>query len=292
MVMLSRRKLLIGAGASLLARKASALGGGGTPDPYTLPRLPGEVEGYNAFGGRTQVAVSSLSGSVGCILFGGDSVCSDVVNSLYTPTQANNFNFDIRNGALYKTVEPLLGCNWNAETPNNPSGSFFSRVADTLIANGVYANVVLVPFGLGGSLLADYASGGALAGIFAPIKARLDAAGLSATGIYYMCGANDTPAGTSQASCTTSLNSTISILRGIWSTTPIFIPEHSIFNLTASANVQNAQAAVLNSGNFIYTGGNMDSITSSSDYWDNTHPNATGAAAMASIAVTAISAHP
>ena len=49
--------------------------------------------------------------------------------------------------------------------------------------------------------------------------------------------------------------------------------------------------SVWSSGNKVYDGGNMDSLTSSSNYWDNTHPNSTGTAAMASLAVTAISAH-
>jgi lysophospholipase L1-like esterase len=107
-----------------------------------------------------------------------------------------------------------------------------------------------------------------------------------------MLGANDTPAGTTQASATASLTSIISTIRALWATTPLFIAEHTIFNLTTNSGVQAAQAAVLDSGSAIYSGGNYDTLTSSSDYWDNTHPNATGAAAMASIAVTAITAHP
>lgn len=292
-MLLSRRKLLLAAPALILPKRALAFGGGSSPDPYTLPRLPGAVDGWQATGGRTRVNPSSLSGSVGCIVVFGDSVPSNVVNSIYTPTQANNYNFNIYDGGLYKTVEPLLGCNWNAESPADvPSGSFFTRVADSLITNAVYPNVVLVMMGLGGSLLADYASGGSLNGRFAPVKARLDAAGLTATGIYCMLGANDGPNGTTGSSATTSMDSIVSTVRGIWPSTNMFVATHTLFDLTTYPAIQTAQQSVWSSSNKVYDGGDMDSLTSSSDYWDGTHPNATGAAAMASLAVTAISAHP
>lgn len=289
--MLSRRKLLVGGASSLIAsRKAFAFGGASSPDPYIIPRLPGYAPGYNSCGGRTLVEPSSLSGSVGCLVIFGDSVSSNVVNSTITPAQANNYNFDIYNGGLYKTAEPLLGCNWNAETPIT-SGCIFTGVADELIANAVRNNIVLVPISLGGSLLADYAAGGAINGIFNPTKARLDAAGLTASGIYCLLGANDTPAGTSEASATSSIQSIVSTVRRIWPSTPMFVATHTLFNLTTSSAVQTALQSVWSNSNQVYDGGNIDSLTSSSNYWDNTHPNSTGRANMVSLIVPAISAH-
>lgn len=291
-MLVTRRKLLLAAPALIIPKRAFAFGGGSAPDPYILPRLPIYPEGWNfPVPARTQVAPSSLTGSVGCIVIAGDSVCSNVVNSTQAAAQSTNFNFNVASGGLYKTIEPLFGCNWNTGFAGF-SGNFFTNVADTLIANSIYANVVLVPCGLGGSLLADYASGGALNGMFAPVKKRLDAAGLTATGLYFMCGANDTNSGTSQASATTSITSLVSTLRAIWPTTNIFVPTHTNFNLVTNAGIQAALQSVWSSGNKVFDGGNMDSITSSSNYWDNTHPNSTGRVAMASLAATAITSHP
>jgi hypothetical protein len=291
--MIKRRSFLIGAG-SLLASPSivRAIGGGSSTDPYIMPTLPGYNPGWQAYGARTQVAVSSLTGGIGCILAFGDSVGSNVVNATYTPVQAKNYNFNVYNGGLYATKEPLLGGNFNAAT----SGSIWSQAGDNLLTNvswnAIYTNYVIAPIMLGGSLLTDYASGGALNGAFAPSKLRLDAAGLTVTGIHCLLGANDTNAGTSQVSATASITSIVSTLRALWPTTPIFVATHSLFNLVTNAGIQAALQSVWSAGNKVYDGGNFDSLTAAGNYWDNTHPNATGRAAMATLLSNAIAAHP
>jgi hypothetical protein len=224
-------------------------------------------------------------------------VHSNVVPTQYTPTNANNLNFFVGNGGLYKTVEPLLGCNYNtALVPISGNGCIWSQAADNLLAaaafSALYSNCIVVPIGLGGSLLADYASGGALNGLFAPVKRRLDAAGITVTGIHCLAGCNDTNAGTPQAAATTSMTSITSTVRGIWPTTPFFVATHTLFNLVTNAGIQAALQSVWSSGNKVYDGGNFDSLTGSGNYWDGTHPNATGRAAMATLLTNAIAAHP
>jgi len=291
-MLLHRRRLLrLGATAGLTLaspRIVKALGGASAPDPYILADLPGYPAGWQAYGGRSQVSALPIGANTAVIMLFGDSTPSNVVNSIYTPTQSLNQTFNVYNGGVYTTVEPLLGCNTNTPT----SGSFFSRVADTLISGGTFTRVILVPFGVGGSLFADYAVGGSINGRIAAAYRRIQAAGLTAGHVYwyFQCGANDKNAGVSQASATASLNSIISTIRSV-SSANIFIPTHSMFALGTSAAIQAAQAAVIDNVT-IFTGGNIDTLTGAGNYWDSgTHFNATGAAAGAAIAAPAIAAH-
>ncbi len=259
-----------------------------SPDPFILPELPGYPFGNQAYGGRTLVDKTLIAESTAVILTLGDSCISNVVNSIYTVTQAKNQNFNVYNGGLYSSVEPLLGCQTNAA--NLASGNFFSRVCDTLITNAVYARVIHAPIAVGGSLLFDYSTSGSVNGRIGAAYRRLVANGLPPTAVYIMLGANDSA--TSQANATTYLGQIISTIRGLGFTGNIFVAKHTLFGLVVNANVQAAQAAVLDTPGKVFSGGDMDSLTAGGNYWDNTHYNSTGAAAAAALAVTAITAHP
>jgi lysophospholipase L1-like esterase len=290
------KRLLVCAAAFFICSQAiaqtSAFGGASSPDPNLMPEMPNTVAGNSTYSGRTQVSPVLVGGeNTGVILVLGDSTGSNVVNSIFTPVNTTkNQNLNPYNGGVYQSVEPLLGCTTNQALP--ASGNFFTRVADTLITNAVYARVIVEPISVSGTLFADWAVGGAINGRIAAAYKRMTAVGLTPTGIYIMLGVNDTNAGTGQIAATASLNSIISTIRALNSTVPIFVPKHSIFGLVTSAAVQNAQAAVLDSPGKVYSGGDMDTLTAAGNYWDNTHFNATGAAAAAALAVTAITAHP
>jgi hypothetical protein len=285
---MNKREFVLGLSASAIG--CLVPGVGSATDPYRLPELPGYPPGWQNYAGRTPVASLPIGANTAVIMLFGDSTCSNVVNSFYTPTQTLNENFNVYTGGQYPTSEPVLGCNINSG--NLSSGCYFSRVADNLRAAATFSRVILVPFGVGGSLFADYAAGGAINGRIAAAYRRIQTAGLTAGHVYwyFQCGANDKNAGVSQASATASLNSIISTIRGL-SSANIFIPTHSNFGLATSAGIQAAQAAVIDNVS-VFTGGNMDSLAgSSSNYWDNTHFNATGAAAAATLAANAIAAH-
>lgn len=260
-----------------------------SPDPYILPELTGYPFGNKAYGDKVQVSSALVGGeNTAVILTLGDSLMSNIVSSTYSPTQAKNHNFNVYNGGCYVSKEPLLGCQINGA--QYLSGNFFTRVADTLITNGTYQRVIHVPIAVGGSLLADYADGGSVNGRILPAYKRVKANVGELTAVFIMLGANDY--GTNQTSATLSLNSIISTIRNCGITCNIFVARHTIFGLVANPAVQAAQVSVLNSTTKIYSGGDMDSITSGSYYWDGTHYNASGAIQAAAIAVAAITAHP
>lgn len=259
------------------------------PDPYVLPELTNYPFGNKAYGSKVQVSSALVGGeTTAVILTLGDSLMSNIVNSIYTPTQTKNHNFNVYNGGCYVSKEPLLGCQINGALYD--SGNFFTRVADTLITNGIYQRVIHVPIAVGGSVLADYAEGGSVNGRILPAYRRVLANIGDLTAVYIMLGANDY--GTNQTNATLSLNSIISTIRNCGITCNIFVARHTIFGLITNPAVQAAQVSVLNSGTKIYSGGDMDSITSAANYWDNTHYNSAGAIQAAALAVTAITAHP
>jgi lysophospholipase L1-like esterase len=71
----------------------------------------------------------------------------------------------------------------------------------------------------------------------------------------------------------------------------ILVARHTNFGLIVNPPVQAALTSVLSDANKVYTGGDMDSLTDPSNYWDGTHLTATGADNAANIAVAAITAH-
>jgi hypothetical protein len=177
------------------------------------------------------------------IVWFGDSISSNTVDSLYTPTQTKNHNFNVYNGGCYLPADPMLGCQIN---PANPaSGVWAARAADLLIGAGAYQRVINVPIAVGGSLFKYWASLGIIGGPFAPTKRRLDTAGLTTTCVFCTLGANDSISGTDQATATRQLKSIIVNIIDAGLTCKIFISRHSTFGNVTSSGVQAAQAAVV-----------------------------------------------
>ncbi|MBN8987410.1 MAG: hypothetical protein J0H42_04140 [Rhizobiales bacterium] len=258
------------------------------PDPYILPELGnGYPQGNQASGGRTLVSKPLVGGERTAVyLTLGHSLMSNTVNSLYSVTQAKNQNFNVYDGGCYATVEPLLGCQINTAQP--ASGCFFSRAGDVLIGGGNLDRFVHAPIAVGGSVVADWAAGGAVNGRILPAHRRLVDTGLTPTGIVVFLGANDHT--TTQAVATVGYQSIISTIRG-FTAAPIYIVRHSLFALVSKPNLLAAQAAVLDAGNAVYTGGDLETgFVSSSLYWDDTHYNATGAAAASTVVASALAA--
>lgn len=259
------------------------------PDPYILPELTNYPFGNKAFGDKVQTTSALVGGeTTAVILTLGDSLMSNTVNSLYVPVQARNHNFNVYNGGCYISKEPLLGCQINAALYN--SGCWFTRAADNLITNGVYQRVIHVPIAVGGSVLADWATGGSVNGRILPAYRRVLANIGDLTAVYIMLGANDRT--TTQTDATNSLNSIINTIRNCGITCKIFVAKHSIFGLVTVPAVQAAQVSVLSTVNLIYPGGDADTLTASGNYWDGTHFNSTGSAAYATLTTAAITLHP
>lgn len=276
--------------------------GGGycSSDPYQIYDISTGIvnlsTGNYNISGRTQTYSALNSSETSCVIIAiGQSNIANSVNAIYAVTQARNNTFCVYNGATYVSSEPLLGCN----TSPADSGNWITQLADRLITVGSYSRVILVPIGIGGTIVADWASSVGTLGQRIPVTARrMASVGLRATHIIWHQGESDTTAATTQASYTNSLASVIASFRtyGIMATTAtssaakMFINTVSWANGTTSTAVTGGQAANVN-GVDVITGANSDSISSSFRY-DNTHYNASGATLMSSLMLPIVQANP
>lgn len=249
-----------------------------TNDPYSLAVVAPFVQGnpnnnffadWNNPSGKEVVDSTSITGTTLTLVVFGQSNTTDVVPALYVPTnRLGVINFNIGDGGFYRaktgggSIDPLLGCTGFA--PNLPSawpnGNWIGELADQLITAGKATNVVIVPIGVGGSFVADWASGGSNNPRINVTYLRLQRAGLTPDAIIFGQGESDHGV-TSQVNYTASGNSMISTIRALWPNVPIFINVESWAGGTVDTNVQNAQAALVNHGNKVWAGANADTMT-------------------------------
>lgn len=266
-------------------------GVGSISDPYHLIEHPEFAVSFYDTAGYTQVDATLVGGqSTAVIVCVGQSNICNSGNATYTPANALNHHLCICNGGCYQAKSNLLGCN----TQPNGNGNWIARLADKLITAGTYTRVILVPIGIGGTVISQWAAGGIFNHRIGVCNNRLTAAGLTATHVIWHQGESDEGAGTSQADYTTGLNSVISTFRtssfNALKTAKFFPCKVSWFNGSTSAAIQAAQAAVVDNVT-IFAGADSDSLDGTNRY-DNTHFNATGQDAIAGLMKTIIQAHP
>lgn len=256
---MNRRAFL--AGSSLLLGGWGPPGGSAIPisNPFQLGQFyqgVGPVWPHNSTVGRTTVNPATLSGTTKCVMVIGDSMPANSGPTPYTVTQAKNYNFNISDGGLYKTVDPVLGAAGGFASPHLSSPC--AGMGDNLITGGFCTNAVILPNGMGSCLIADWAVGGALNQNIRVMAQRFAATGLTLDAIVWHGGVNDNIAGTSQVVYAAGLTSLIATLRIYWPSVPILIGVCTVGNIAVSAPIQAAQAAAVNHPAGIWAGVNSD----------------------------------
>jgi hypothetical protein len=251
---------------------------GAAPDPFIIKEPSDQTiaPGNRNIDGLTQVDPRTVSGAgKAIIVVGGQSLSANYSQTTYTPSSANVRVLNSYNGGIYRVNGSALpGC-------GNTLDNYFKRVADKLISGAKYTDVLLVPIAIGSMSFTDYAAGGQMNHRISVAGQRLASLGLTATYICWGQGESDNAAATSQAICTSGLNSIISSCASAFgSSIPMYIASESYYLGATAANVTNAQAAVV--GGVVHAGPNLDSLNSSNRY-DNIHFNATGADAAATL---------
>lgn len=261
------------------------------PDPFasSFPAASNEFFSGYEINGKTRVS-SAINGAIrNCVLLiaGQSNVCNNFPAS-YTPTNVGKVdNFNIYDGAVYSAADPLLGT--AREAASLGRGNFSGRLADKLINANKFDRVILVPIGIGGTLVSDWETGFCKDRMRVAIN-RLAAGGIVPTAVLWGQGEQDNFASTAQAAYQTSLTNVIANARaaGLGSTIPWFIAQQTWNSGTTSAAVQSAQAAIVNVGSRIYAGPNADSLNATNRQADNTHFNDTGSNAYAGLWQTAL----
>lgn len=273
-------------------------------DPYNLvPPVPfiaasnTKFPDYNNTNGKTQVSAATLSSqTTGVIIIAGQSLVTNVVPTNYTSVSSLNQNFSITNGGCFVASGTQLGCTGYAPNlPTNPwpTSATASWIGDQLIGSSIFQRVITVPIGVGGSVIADWAVGGANNPRIAVAQQRLASVGLIPAAFLWEQGESDNLAGTTQSAYTTGLNSLISTVHSVfWSSLPIFVAQATFINNTTSSAIRAAQAASWSSASFIIQGPDCDSLGLGFRQSDQTHWNATsGASAVAGLWVTSLVAY-
>lgn len=234
------------------------------------------------------------------LIWAGQSQSGAATPSCYTPTNASAIdNLSIKDGNIYAATEstsaPLLGATWAYQALGGTvCGSISLRVADTLITQGKFDRVIIVPIGSGGSNIAlwDPVSNGILSSRPCAAMARLAARGItpSVTNVTFaftwMQGESDH--GTGQSTYQTILGNMKTALLACGFSGRMFIAKETWVcsggvNST-DTNVQNAQVAAVDNVT-IFAGPNADALGTTNRQSDcsgapGTHFNDTGAAAL------------
>lgn len=276
-------------------------GGVAPPDPFTLYDTNTltaiqTTGGYRITSGRSARSATINAGIRNLVLLtAGQSLICNVGPTLYTPTNASVIdNLNVYDGQIYDCAGPLLGTSYTpTQVPPLGPGNVPLRVADTLITNGKFDRVIMVPLAIGNTNISSW---GDATGIHANRTQvgmlRLAARGITPgmTGVTFAClmadGHRDYADGTSQAAWTASCNSFISTLNATGFNGRIFVCSESESAQTSNA-IRSAQAAVRN-GTTVFDGGDIDSNTIATV--DGVHPSDAGSATMATLIYNAIHA--
>lgn len=221
--------------------------------------------------GKTQVS-RFLSPDQNIGIFGtiGQSNITSVAPNAYTITNTGKVdNLNIYDGGVFTHADPPLGMTGPTGVVGGGFGHMFGRLADKMITDGWFDRVIGAHAGVGGSAVADWATGGPLNHRLTVIAKRLLSLGRQPSAMLWQQGEGDH--GTSQANYTTRVQSVIDTLRSAGLTCPIFIAKTSYSAGATDSNVTAAQAAVVNHGAGVWAGADTDQFTSGSRIADNVH---------------------
>ncbi|WLB43008.1 sialate O-acetylesterase [Bradyrhizobium ottawaense] len=258
---------------------------GGKPDPFYMPETDDPNNAWGRVSYRAPVVPQAIQAgeNTAVWLSLGQSTTANHDQVGYSVASAKAQNFNAYDGAIYKADAPLLGC-------SGLSGNWNPRCADKMLAAGMFQRVIIVPIGVGGTVVSQWQpTGGSLWARVLAAKARLDGRGLMPTFITWMQGESDQTAGTSQSAYSASLADLISGLRGIGYNMPIFVSQTTYNGTTSYAPVRAAQAAAVNNPAGIYAGPDTDSLSDPS-YRFGAHWSALGSDAVAGLWKSAIDA--
>lgn len=290
----TRRRLLAGAaagaavgGLALWRGASQALfwsngAGNAVADPYSLGTFVGtNPTPFNDIGGRTPIA-PVLNGSAVKILMIGDSVCSGTYSPAYVPTHVLNQTFNVNNGGIYTTADPILG--QSIPDPSRPA-SLMGPLLDAFMTAGK-PQAVGCSVSIGGTRISDWTTvsiGGnsGLANNFITALRRFAAVGFSFDGCIFLAGPNDTQAGTTGAAYSSGLSALFTLLRanGLPQPAPIFVCQCSQFVGAQSAQIRTAQINAVDHGAAVWFGIDADSFPFQADA---THHTAAANLSMAS----------
>lgn len=254
----------------------------GAPDPYTMPETddPNNAWGRTSYRALVSPQAVQAGENTAIWLSIGQSTTANHDQVTYSVSNAKSHNFNPYDGAIYQGDSPLLGC-------SGLSGNWMPRCSDKMLAAGMFQRVIMVPIGVGGTIVNQWRTTGSMWPRILATKRRMDNRGLTPTFITYMQGESDLTAGTTQAAYAAGLADLFAGLRALGYNMPIFISQTTYNGLTSWPPVRAAQAAAVNNSAGIYAGPDTDTLSDPS-YRFGAHWSALGSDAVADLWKTAI----
>jgi hypothetical protein len=238
-----------------------------SPDPipasmrptYITPRdaYPILDRGQNSFSdetAKTPVSCDSISKSpsTAVILIFGQSNSTNQGEGLFRP-DGHVFNMNFFDGHCFVAADPLLGA-------SGIGGSFGSRLGQGLVKSGLFSNVLLVPIGVGGTYIEDWAPGGIHHRRIMVAIRRLADAGFKITFLLWHQGEGNTGPNSDQKAYRANFLDMLDAIRARGVGAPIFVPLVSICGGDADANTRSAQKALPDTKLGIYPGPDTDTL--------------------------------
>lgn len=228
------------------------------------------------------------------LISAGQSLAANMITDTFTPTNGTKLdNFAWYDGRNWAAANPLIGT-------YSTSHNFNLKIADGIISNGKFNRVIIVPVAMAGTSInqwvTDYVA--EPTGYYRMIQAaakKLAAQGVtpSTTGVKFLVkwnqGESDTRDGTTQVNYTADFNKLMSLCATDLPGAKWMVAKESWYIGAISTAIQNAQTGLVN-GTTIFAGENMDSLDATNRIGDNTHLNATGGNAAATMGIAAITA--
>ncbi len=290
----------------------------------------GQGSAYNP-NTKTRVDPSLVAGekTAMIIAFPTQSMSTNCVNTQQTPTSPRVHNFSAFDGGMYSGEDPQFGCSWGVAALGRRKfgGSLFPMLGDKIITGTAIDRVIMAPVGVGGFSIQNEAPPGTTNAVVTlgngyerleallyhmervgliPSRtgAPLDGKQTVQTAFYMNIGESDAGGwGGSQALWQTIAMNIINQIRSydfVPADVPFLITQNT-HNFTAQATlIRAAQAALVDNGNHIYSGGDTDVYVGADPspganrQNDDVHWNLTGATAAAELyyqSLRALGAH-
>ena len=187
-------------------------------------------------------------------------------NGLFVP-RSGVFNFNWLDGNCYVARDPLLGTTMDR-------GNLTTRLADYLVARGVYDRVLLVPIAYGGTRIVQWVPGSEMFRRITVALHRLKKHDIAVTHALWQQGESDAGS-TSTDDWIIRFGAMVSALRHLGMSAPIFVAQSTRCVSLPNEAIRAAQCAVIDRSKNILPGPDTDII--GPEYrWDNCHFSAEG----------------
>jgi hypothetical protein len=226
--------------------------------------------------GRERVALAPGESFDAVLLIAGQSMSTNAGETPYAPRRAVA-NLNVYDGEIYAARDPLLGT-------SEDRGSVASRLGELMIERGVARRVLLVPIGIGGSTMREWAPGGPLFARFVVAQRALAARGLAATHVLWAQGESDAVLDTTRLDWLADFQAMTNGLRALGIAAPVLVARSTFCHETRpnSAAIREAQADAVDPANGILAGPDTDTIGPELRF-DRCHFNAEGLARAAAL---------